>query len=212
MNSSAIMLKIRPESSSAVPQELRDQHYELPDWIEDAFDFKWTLVSNPQSTCYVPSFDSDLVNWFSVRGPVERQKLDFDWVQLIAASLDVWETNWKITHELLGQALPILDRSSRLADAPAGVEVKDRKVISVFAHIAEVQSVFRDRVRDGLVYWIFTANSEYDSGLMDELIFRELRVIDTFGDEGISFRFVPSIASATRREVVGEHATLIFEK
>lgn len=212
MTDNSIVILDRSESSSAALEEPQFQHSKLNDWIHAAFDFKWNLASSPQSTNYIVGFESDLVDLASVQVAGEPLATLGDWSQLIAGSLELWETDWKITHELLGQALPMRRKRSVLSDAPVDVEIKDRKVISIFGQVPAVHSVFRDRVRDGLLYWIFTSNGEYDSVLMDELIFREMRVIDSFGDEGISFRFIPSIASASRREVVGRHATLIFEK
>jgi hypothetical protein len=85
-------------------------------------------------------------------------------------------------------------------------------VLIYFAQMRAVEAIYQDDIESVVLFWIFTSNEKYDDALMDQLLSRENRILDTYPGTSIAFRYLPSAACQNHREVVGNTATLIFKR
>jgi hypothetical protein len=85
-------------------------------------------------------------------------------------------------------------------------------VFKRFSSVESVCSIYLDIRGSQIRFWVFIANDRYDDKLMNQLIDREKTVLEAHPEEKVDFIYVPLSGAPHPREVVGDEASLIFER
>ena len=84
-------------------------------------------------------------------------------------------------------------------------------VVSLYNEIPQVEAIYLRQSDSRTKIWVFSSESEYDSGLADKLASKESTLLSTFDHTDILVRHVPSVLYPNHRDVVETLAELIYK-
>jgi hypothetical protein len=88
--------------------------------------------------------------------------------------------------------------------------VLNEKVVGVYSSIPEVKSVVTEYYLAEKIFIIFTSSSVYVDELMDNLITKEIELLNEFPEETFSFRYIPYISDNLFKSQLSDKAKILF--